>query len=82
MQPVFQTATLFGVLAGLVGSPIGGMLSDKTAAAHHDEPEARLIHNTLINLALMPAGLLLFGWTIQVGWLMGCRVRENVKYHA
>jgi MFS family permease len=51
-------------LAGLIGSPIGGVLSDRSAAAHPTEPEARLVHNTLIALVTMPAGLLAYGWAL------------------
>jgi MFS family permease len=49
-------------IAGLIGSPIGGVLSDKSAAKHPNAPEARLVLNTLIALVLMPAGLLVYGW--------------------
>lgn len=51
-------------IAGLFGSPIGGILSDKSAAKHPQEPEARLVHNTLITLVTMPAGLLLYAWAL------------------
>ena len=70
-EPYNLSATMIGVaylpmgVAGLVGSPIGGMLSDHTAAAHPDEPEARLIHNTALTLLFMGPGLLLFGWSLQ-----------------
>lgn len=73
LPPYNLTAGIIGVaflpmgVAGLVGSPIGGILSDKSAAASPAVPEARLIHNTLINFLLMPAGLLIFGWVAYYG---------------
>jgi MFS family permease len=60
----------------LIGSPIGGVLSDKSATAHPTEPEARLVHNTLIALVTMPSGLLIYAWAMHqqthlVGILVG-----------
>jgi hypothetical protein len=59
-----QVAYLADGIPGLIGSPIGGVLSDKSAAAHPSEPEARLVHNTLIALVTMPTGLLLYAWAL------------------
>mgnify|MGYP001807602106 CR=1 FL=1 len=52
----------YGV-SGLIASPLGGMLSDKAAAQHPTEPEARISTNMLIALLVMPPSLVLFGWS-------------------
>jgi hypothetical protein len=54
-------------ISGLIGSPIGGWVSDHAAAKHPNVPEARLMHNTLCTLVAMPAGLVLYGWVLQRG---------------
>jgi hypothetical protein len=51
----------------LIGSPIGGWVSDHAAAKHPRVPEARLLHNTLCTLVAMPVGLVLYGWALQRG---------------
>lgn len=67
--PYSLSAGMIGVaylaygVSGLIASPLGGMLSDRAAAAHPTEPEARLTHNMLITLIVMPASLVLFGWS-------------------
>jgi MFS family permease len=67
--PYSLSAGMIGVaylaygVSGLIASPLGGMLSDRAAAAHPAEPEARLIHNMLITLLVMPTSLLLFAWS-------------------
>ena len=59
-------------IAGLVGSPPGGITSDKAAAARPTILEARLVYNAVLTLVLMPTGLLLFGWTLDKGaWAKG-----------
>jgi hypothetical protein len=71
--PYSLSAVLIGVtflsdgISGLIGSPIGGWVSDYAAAKHAKVPEARLMHNTLCTLLAMPAGLLLYGWVLQRG---------------
>eukprot|EP00878_Enallax_costatus_P024730 GHUV01026413.1.p1 GENE.GHUV01026413.1~~GHUV01026413.1.p1 ORF type:complete len:268 (+),score=17.46 GHUV01026413.1:146-949(+) len=52
-------------IAGLVGSPLGGWVSDKSAAKHPDEPESRLWYNTLSTLVVMPMGILLYAWSVE-----------------
>lgn len=59
-----QVVYLADGIPGLIGSPIGGMLSDRSAAKHPTEPEARLVHNTLIALITVPSGLLIFAWAL------------------
>jgi len=61
---VLQVAYLADGIPGLIGSPFGGMLSDRSAAKHPTEPEARLAHNTLIAMVTMPAGLLIYAWAL------------------
>eukprot|EP00878_Enallax_costatus_P011335 GHUV01011836.1.p1 GENE.GHUV01011836.1~~GHUV01011836.1.p1 ORF type:complete len:533 (+),score=142.22 GHUV01011836.1:700-2298(+) len=63
-------------VAGFVGSPLGGRASDVTAAKWNLVPQARLIANVAAALVIMPAGLLLYGWTLHynthiVGPLVG-----------
>lgn len=71
--PYSLSAVLIGVtflsdgISGLIGSPIGGWVSDVAAAKHPKVPEARLMHNTLATLLGMPVGLLLYGWVLQRG---------------
>lgn len=59
-----QVAYLADGIPGLIGSPVGGILSDKSAAKHPTKPEARLVYNTLIVLVTTPCGLLLYAWTM------------------
>ncbi|KAF6260879.1 major facilitator superfamily domain-containing protein [Scenedesmus sp. NREL 46B-D3] len=73
LPPYSLTPVLIGVtfladgISGLIGSPIGGWVSDRAAARHPGVPEARLLLNTQCTLAAMPAGLLLYGWALQRG---------------
>lgn len=53
-----------GGVAGVLASPIGGRLSDKSAAAHPSQPMVRLYYNTIIVGTLLPAALLLFAWSV------------------
>ncbi|WIA13681.1 hypothetical protein OEZ85_007241 [Tetradesmus obliquus] len=52
-------------LASMIVSPLGGLLSDKAAAAHPGKPLVRLVYNNVISGVLMPASLLLYGWVMQ-----------------
>jgi MFS family permease len=61
---LLQVAYLADGIPGLIGSPVGGILSDRSAAKHPSVPEARLVHNTLIALITMPSGLLLYAWAM------------------
>lgn len=61
---LLQVAYLADGIPGLVGSPLGGILSDRSAAKHPSEPEARLVHNTLVVLLTMPSGLLIYAWAL------------------
>lgn len=49
----------------MIVSPLGGLLSDKAAAAHPGKPLVRLVYNNVISGVLMPASLLLYGWVMQ-----------------
>lgn len=51
-------------VAGMIASPLGGWLADKSAAAAPGFKFARLQWGNLCTLIIMPAGLLLFGWSI------------------
>lgn len=53
-----------GGIAGVFASPIGGRLSDRSAAAHPSEPMVRLYYNTIMVGTLLPAALLLFAWSV------------------
>lgn len=63
---LLQIAYLADGIPGLVGSPLGGILSDRSAAQHPTEPEARLAHNTLIALITMPSGLMIYAWALHM----------------
>jgi MFS family permease len=69
--PYALTAAIIGVVflsdgvSGLIGSPLGGWMSDKAAAVNPGVPEARLASTTLCTLLIMPAGLLIYGWSVQ-----------------
>lgn len=69
--PYSLSPALIGVLflsdgiAGLIGSPLGGWVADKSAAVHPEEPESRLWYNTLGTLLVMPVGILLYAWSIE-----------------
>lgn len=70
LPPYYLPATIIGIVfladgvAGLIGSPLGGWISDRSAAAHPDVPEYRLYYNTLSTLIVMPAGLVIYAWSI------------------
>jgi len=51
-------------VAGFVGSPIGGRVSDITAAKFPQVAEGRLMFGAAIAATLMPAGCLVYGWTL------------------
>jgi len=51
-------------VAGFVGSPIGGRMSDITAARYPQVAEGRLMFNAAVAAAVMPAGCLVYGWTL------------------
>lgn len=53
-----------GGVAGVLASPIGGRLSDKSAAAHPSEPMVRLYYNTILVGTVLPAALLLYAWSV------------------
>lgn len=71
LPPYSLSAGLIGVtflsdgISGLIGSPLGGWVSDHAAARHPNVPEARLMHNTLCTLIAMPIGLLTYAWSLQ-----------------
>jgi predicted MFS family arabinose efflux permease len=52
----------------MVGSLLGGWAADKAAAAELSAPTARVEWSSLTSLLLIPAGLLLVGWTEAAGW--------------
>jgi multidrug resistance protein len=75
-QAIIGVSYLAMGVAGFVGSPLGGKASDITAAKWSQVPQARLLANIAAALVLMPAGLLLYGWTLHhnthiVGPLVG-----------
>eukprot|EP00775_Hariotina_reticulata_P008932 gene8932-9109_t len=51
-------------VAGFVGSPIGGRVSDITAARYPQVPEGRLMFNAAVAATVMPVGCLVYGWTL------------------
>lgn len=53
------------------GSLLGGWAADRAAAAAGAPDTARLEGPSLVSLVLVPAGLLLVGWTEQAGWTDG-----------
>jgi nitrate/nitrite transporter NarK len=83
--PYSLSAVLIGVtflsdgISGLIGSPIGGWVSDHAAAKHPKVPEARLMHNTLCTLLGMPAGLVLYGWVLQRGAHLALIILAQVR---
>lgn len=52
-------------IAGMIASPLGGLLADKAAAAAPGAKFARLKWGTGFALVVMPAGLVLFGCGLQ-----------------
>jgi hypothetical protein len=51
-------------IPSLIFAPVGGILSDWSAAKHPNVPEFRLVYNTLTCLITMPVGLLIYAWTM------------------
>lgn len=49
------------------GSPLGGRASDVAGAKWSRVPQARLVFNVAAALVVMPAGLLVYGWTLDRG---------------
>lgn len=68
---LLQVAFLADGIPGLIAAPLGGMLSDQSAAKHPHEPEARLVLNTLIAMITMPSGLLIYAWAMHTKAHMG-----------
>ncbi len=72
-SPYTLTPALIGVvyiargLTGIAATLVGGRLSDASAAAEPDVPQARLRRSIIASSALMLPGLLLFGWTLHHG---------------
>lgn len=71
-SPYNLSAGLIGVAylpvgcGGFLTSPIGGRLADAAAARFSGRsPEGRLVPATLVCVWLMPASLLVYGWTFQ-----------------
>lgn len=52
-------------IASIIASPIGGKLSDLSAAARPGAPMARMAFSCGVAGLLMPPSLLLFGWSLQ-----------------
>jgi hypothetical protein len=70
--PYNLSAGLIGVTylpvgcGGFLTSPLGGRLADAAAAQFSGQsPEGRLVPATLVCVCLMPASLLVYGWTFQ-----------------
>lgn len=80
--PYGLSQTMIGVsylcigVAMLIGSPLGGKLSDITAARWLEVPEGRMLFNLVAALLLMPVGAVIYGWCLHaqvmlVGPLVG-----------
>lgn len=50
---------------GFLGSPLGGLLADASAAKFHTALQGRLLCGAVVAAVLMPVSLLVFGWTLQ-----------------
>jgi MFS family permease len=64
-EAIMGISYLANGLGGLFSSPVGGKVSDFTAARHPGILEARLLGNTAIAAFIMPVGCLLYGWSLQ-----------------
>jgi nitrate/nitrite transporter NarK len=62
-EAMIGVAFLAGGIAGLLASPVGGVLADKAHARW--EVQARVLPASLAALVFMPAGQLVFGWTLE-----------------
>lgn len=51
-------------IAGIIGCPLGGKLSDYSAAQDPSKPVRRLWCSTCAALCVMPAALMLYGWSL------------------
>jgi hypothetical protein len=49
--------------AGFFFCPIGGKLSDIGYAKNPEQPQLKLLYNNAVNLVLLPASVLLYGWS-------------------
>jgi MFS family permease len=59
---------LGNALTGVLASPLGGWLSDTSAAAEPAVPQARLRRSVIAAAAVQVPALLLLGWSLQHRW--------------
>lgn len=60
--------------ASVIGSLLGGWAADRAAGAEQAAATARVEWSSLVSLLLIPAGLLLVGWTEAAGWRDGSAI--------